>query len=1521
MSNSSLYSLTNNVSVSSNNFTTLYNTTTGNVVSANVPGQNLTTLYTQQNSVYATSGYGNANVEAFLNQGTDGPNVVGNINMNGNLVANGNISGTYVLGNGYYLTGISAGNSANANYANFAGNAFSVNVANVVGIGNIATVNLNGNGSTYLAGNGIFVAIGNGANANFANYAGNVTVSNQPNITSVGTLPNLNVGNVTITGNVTGNLIPNSNAYNLGNSTNQWQELYLSGNSIYLGPQTISSNANGVSITNNLYANYFVGSGNNLSNIQYSNVTGLGNVATLNLNGSSTQVLYGNGVFANVGNGANSNFANYAGTLISASGNSIVYFDTDGNINFTANGVSLLRLSYSVANGGNAFFWNAPIHANNIFAIGNITSGNANLGNIATANYFIGDGSNLSNIQGTNVSGIVANANYASYSNRSNYASNLSNGGSSVYIPASNGNVYTFVNSYEILNVSSTGITVLGNLTSSNANLGNLASANYFVGSGNNLSNIQGSNVSGAVAYATTANSVAGANVSGAVAYATTANSVAVANVVGIGNIATINLNGNSTQVLYGNGVFANIANGATANFANYAGNVTVNAQPNITSVGTLTSLAVTGNISAGNISVTSLETTGNLTVNANIQTSNINISNVANFAPLSTNPTYQQGYVWYDSVNDSLSYYNSVANSEINIGQEVSILVYNQSGATIAAGSVCYISGTHSQQPQISLAQANSASTAGAIGINQLAIPNNSNGYLTILGAVTNLNTSSYTAGDTLYLSATTAGAFANTPPVINNGSSNVIVRVGFVTYAQPSQGKIFTSVRNVSVAGANVIGQVGNALVAGTVYTNAQPNITSVGTLASLSVTGNISSGNANLGNAVTASYFIGSGNNLSNIQGINVSGIVANANYSAYAGVVTTNAQPNITSVGTLSSLSITGNLTSGNANLGNAVVGNYFIGSGNNLSNIQGSNVSGAVGLATYATTANAVAGSNVSGQVSNALIAGTVYTNAQPNITSIGILSSLNVNGNANVGNLLVTSNGGIVAGYANINGYVTVAGNLTSGNANLGNAASANYFIGSGNNLSNIQYSNVSGLGNIATINLNGNSAQVLYGNGTFASAGSVANANYAAYAGNVTIGNQPNITSIGTLKALSILGNLATATGLDIESTDPNSVAIGVGMPGSTALGAGFRGISISTSNTSPNANALFASFDINGVIKAKIDVAGNITGNYYFGNGSQLTGITATSANFANFAGNVTVSSQPNITSVGTLTSLSVTGNITSGNASLGNAITGNYFIGSGNNLSNIQGSNISGQVSNALIAGTVYTNTQPNITSVGTLVSLSVTGNITSGNASLGNLVTSNFFSGSGNLLSNIQAGNITGIVANANYSAYSGIAASANAVAGGNVSGQVANALVAGTVYTNAQPNITSVGTLTSLSVTGNITSGNASLGNLATANYFSGNGSLLTGITSTATPGGANTQLQYNNNGTTGGISTVTWNGSNISLGAVTSVKITGGSANQVLSTDGTGNLSFVNQTGGGGSTTTDFTPSFLLGGM
>jgi hypothetical protein len=81
--------------------------------------------------------------------------------------------------------------------------------------------------------------------------------------------------------------------------------------------------------------------------------------------------------------------------------------------------------------------------------------------------------------------------------------------------------------------------------------------------------------------------------------------------------------------------------------------------------------------------------------------------------------------------------------------------------------------------------------------------------------------------------------------------------------------------------------------------------------------------------------------------------------------------------------------------------------------------------------------------------------------------------------------------------------------------------------------------------------------------------------------------------------------------------------------------------------------------------------------------------------------------------------------------------------------------------------------------------------------------------------------------------------------------------------ANTVSDNAQPNITSVGTLSSLTVSGNLSSGNANLGNLAKANYFEGNGSLLTGVktsiiengTSNLRINGANANVTININGT------------------------------------------------------------------
>lgn len=59
------------------------------------------------------------------------------------------------------------------------------------------------------------------------------------------------------------------------------------------------------------------------------------------------------------------------------------------------------------------------------------------------------------------------------------------------------------------------------------------------------------------------------------------------------------------------------------------------------------------------------------------------------------------------------------------------------------------------------------------------------------------------------------------------------------------------------------------------------------------------------------------------------------------------------------------------------------------------------------------------------------------------------------------------------------------------------------------------------------------------------------------------------------------------------------------------------------------------------------------------------------------------------------------------------------------------------------------------------------------------------------------------------------------------------------------------------------------------------------------------PGGANMQLQYNANGAFGGVAGTTWDGYDLTLGLVANVKIGGGSDQQLLKTDGTGNLAWV----------------------
>lgn len=204
-------------------------------------------------------------------------------------------------------------------------------------------------------------------------------------------------------------------------------------------------------------------------------------------------------------------------------------------------------------------------------------------------------------------------------------------------------------------------------------------------------------------------------------------------------------------------------------------------------------------------------------------------------------------------------------------------------------------------------------------------------------------------------------------------------------------------------------------------------------------------------------------------------------------------------------------------------------------------------------------------------------------------------------------------------------------------------------------------------------------------------------------------------------------------------------------------------------------------------------------------------------------------------------------------------------------GNTVSNFIG-NLNGTASFANTAGTVTNSSQPNITSVGVLTGLGVSGQIEA-------LV----FQGNAANLFNIPAANVVGIIP------------------------------LAGQVSENNQPNITSVGTLTSLDVSGNINGANIFGSNRITAgNLF------VTGNTSLGGNLSMNTG-RFISNGN------VNFNGPEVEIGEVSNLKIFGGFAGQVLTTDGTGNLSFVDPGGsganpGGGNTAVQFNQSGAFGG-
>lgn len=314
------------------------------------------------------------------------------------------------------------------------------------------------------------------------------------------------------------------------------------------------------------------------------------------------------------------------------------------------------------------------------------------------------------------------------------------------------------------------------------------------------------------------------------------------------------------------------------------------------------------------------------------------------------------------------------------------------------------------------------------------------------------------------------------------------------------------------------------------------------------------------------------------------------------------------------------------------------------------------------------TVSDITGDNL---VSANYFTGTLTTNAQPNINSVGNLTLLNVDSNTTTANLLV-------ANFANVLGNANVSGNIQS--------------EGSIHAVVSVHSNNV-----IATEGVTGNLGT--FDNVELASSISFGNTGHSIYL-------DTNTSSLDVYAGVSkVQLNYSDSQFVYADST-------GVGIK-TNALGA-LKEWNFSKSSGNLTGDGSLSAVNLVG--SGNLSISGN-----------------------AAISGNATITGNASIGNISTVNLVSGTTLRASGNVTAANVVA-TFLLGNGYQISSITGANVTGYVSNAAVsnvAGTVTTNAQPNVTSVGTLTSLTVSGALS------GNVISGASISASGFVISSVNS----------------------------------------------------------------------------------------------------------------------------------------------------------------------------------
>ena len=673
----------------------------------------------------------------------------------------------------------------------------------------------------------------------------------------------------------------------------------------------------------------------------------------------------------------------------------------------------------------------------------------------------------------------------------------------------------------------------------------------------------------------------------------------------------------------------------------------------------------------------------------------------------------------------------------------------------------------------------------------------------------------------------------------------------------------------------------------------------------LLAASTDGSNTIGNISATGNVAADYFLGDGSQLTGLPAT-----YGNANVATLLAAFGSNT---IVTTGNITGGYIFGNgsqLTGLPATYGNANVATLLAGFGSNSISTTGNvtatnfigNGAGLTGITVTAGTQLVNGTSNVNVALNGNTTIGvagvtrgtfsSVGFDGVGNIRNSGFISAvgdivsnqnitatteLAAGGNANI-SLDVNAGGNVVAGgYINTSSTISATGNITAG--------SGSFFLGNGSQLTGITAVTTYGNANVATF-------LAAFGSNVISTTGNITGSNINASTVQATgSGGLSLKNSAGTTQASMGAGggnNFAINVSTNINGANAQIDISPTGNSGHVHIKpTGTPSIEIAPTYVGSMNNMVIGNVTPAAVSATTVSATGNITGNYFLGNGSQLTGIaTSSAANSATFLTSSTnAAAFVSVDSAATQVVLPGTGiigyggdgvdpntfgsiDIVPAQTNLANAYSALTFVNLANfaanplNTVNVSNSSVlmgydtfgTSKVLSVSAAG-VQTNTTISAAgnvegaNINTFGIVSSSGNVIGGNIITGGAVSAiGLISATGNVIGgNVSTGgnlsvagfgNITGNVIGGNINSQGVVSASGNII-GGNLS--VTN--IAGTLTTATQTNITSLGTLNSLAVSANIdggnlrTAGQVSAGGNITGSFFLGNGSQLTGIAS------------------------------------------------------------------------------------